>query len=65
MRQRDIIVSRIEMLEARFKILEFMVRRGSPLSEYFQTLEESTEILNDIKDMIEREERSPSEMNRQ
>jgi hypothetical protein len=48
MRQRDIIVSRIEMLEARFKILEFMVRRGSPLSEYFQTLEESTEILNDI-----------------
>ena len=42
-----------------------MVRRGSPLSEYFQTLEESTEILNDIKDMIGREERSPSEMNRQ
>ena len=65
MRQRDIIINKIEMLEARFKTLEFMVRRGSPLPEYFRTIEESSEILNDIKSMIEREEHSPSEINRQ
>jgi hypothetical protein len=65
MRQRDIIINRIEMLEARFKTLEFIVRRGSPVEEFYSTLNQSTEILSNIKDMIEREEHSPSEINKQ
>jgi len=53
------------MLEARFKTLEFIVRRGSPVEEFYSTLNQSTEILSNIKDMIEREEHSPSEINKQ
>jgi hypothetical protein len=64
MRQRDIIISRIEILESRFKNLEFMVTRGSSVDEFIKTLNQSTEILKDIKDMVEREELSPSEINR-
>ena len=64
MRQRDIIVNKLETLEARLKSLEFMVRRGSPIPEFLKTIENSTEILNDVKAMIEREEHSSSEINR-
>ena len=64
MRQRDIIVNKLETLEARLKSLEFMVRRNSPIPEFLKTIENSTEILNDVKAMIEREEHSPSEINR-
>jgi hypothetical protein len=64
MRQRNIIINKLETLEARLKSLEFMVRRGSPIPEFLKTIENSTEILNDVKAMVEREEHSPSEINR-
>ena len=64
MRQRDIIVNKLETLEARLKSLEFMVRRGSPIPEFLKTIENSTEILSDVKAMIDREERSPGEINK-
>ncbi len=64
MRQRDIIVNKLEILEARLKSLEFMVRRSSPIPEFLKTIENSTEILSDVKAMIEREEHSSSEINR-
>jgi len=41
-----------------------MVTRGSSVDEFIKTLNQSTEILKDIKDMVEREELSPSEINR-
>ena len=55
MRQRNIIINKLETLEARLKSLEFMVRRGSPIPEFLKTIENSTEILNDVKAMVERE----------
>lgn len=53
--KKDILIDKIEKLEAKLKTLEFLVTRSAPLAEYMTTLQQTTELVEDLKSIIERE----------
>lgn len=64
MRQREQIINNIENLEGFLKTLENKVKTGAPINEFLDFLSRSKDTLEEVKAMIEREEISPSELNR-
>jgi hypothetical protein len=53
--KKDILIDKMEKLEAKLKTLEFLVTRSAPLSEYMTTLSQTTDLVEDLKSIIERE----------
>jgi hypothetical protein len=53
--KKDILIDKMEKLEAKLKTLEFLVTRSAPLAEYMTTLSQTTELVEDLKSIIERE----------
>ena len=53
--KKDILIDKMEKLEAKLKTLEFLVTRSAPLAEYMITLQQTTELVEDVKSIIERE----------
>lgn len=64
MKARELIHKRLDQIENRLKTLTFMVNRGSNVREFIAEIKNTEEIVGEIKDMIEREPRTPNEINR-
>jgi len=64
MRYRNIVLDKTNVLDAMLKNLEAIVNRNQPVSEYMKTIQEAKELLQEIQDYVEREERSPGELNK-
>jgi|TARA_R110000822_G_scaffold158681_1_gene298191 hypothetical protein len=56
MQHREIITQKLELLEGRMSRMESMVSRGSSSAQDFQNeLEVARDIIQDVKDYIQRE----------
>jgi hypothetical protein len=64
MKARELINRRLGQIENRLKTLTFMVNRGSNVREFVTEIRNTEELLNEVKDIIEREPRTPNEINR-
>tara|TARA_Y100000385_G_scaffold139472_1_gene144914 strand:- start:2469 stop:2666 length:198 start_codon:yes stop_codon:yes gene_type:complete len=64
MKARELIHKRLDQIENRLKTLSFMVNRGSNVREFITEIKNTEEIVGELKDMIEREPRTPNEINR-
>lgn len=64
MKARELINKRLSQIENRLKTLTFMVNRGSNVREFVTEIRNTEELLNEVKDIIEREPRTPNEINR-
>jgi hypothetical protein len=54
MQNKDYVIGLLEKLEAKFAHLEFIVSRQEPLEVYKKTINESREIIENIKSAINR-----------
>jgi hypothetical protein len=61
MRDRELSTRKIENIEAQLKALRFMVNRGAPIQEFIKTIENTEEILAEVKSLIQQEPLSPEE----
>lgn len=61
MRNRNLYFAKIESIEGKVKALEMMVKMGQPIEEFLNTTREVDELLQDIKDMFNREPVGPNE----
>ena len=64
MRNRDLIVNKIENIEGFLKTLRRIILRNEPIETYLNFLERSEITLDEVKSMIEREDLSPNELNK-
>lgn len=64
MRNRDLILNKIENIEGFMKTLRRIVLRNEPIETYLNFLERSEITLDEVKSMIEREDLSPNELNK-
>lgn len=63
MRYRNIVLDKTTVLEAKLKNLETIVQRQQPVSDFMKTINEAKDIVSEIADFVEREERSAGEIN--
>jgi hypothetical protein len=63
MRYRNIVLDKTAVLEAKLKNLEILVQRQQPVSEFMKTIGSAKELIQEIQDYVEREERSAGEIN--
>jgi|TARA_R110000803_G_scaffold76264_1_gene140849 hypothetical protein len=54
MQNKDYVIGLLEKLESKFSHLEFIVSRQEPLEVYKKTINESREIIENIKSAINR-----------
>lgn len=64
MRNRDLMIRKMEMIEGFIKTLRFCVDRNEPLEKYHDFLNRTEFTLEEVKSMIESEDISNSELNR-
>lgn len=62
MRNRNVYFSKIESVESMLKTLQMFVKMNQPASEFLRVAGEAEEVLQDVKDMINREPISPNEI---
>lgn len=63
MRYRNIVLDKATVLDAKLKQLETIVQRQQPVSDFMKTINEAKDIVSEIADFVEREERSAGEIN--
>ena len=56
MRNKDLMITKIEQLEGKLEILRFLATRGEEINEYLKNIDHSKYLLEEIKSSIEREE---------
>lgn len=64
MRYRNIVLNKTEVLEAKLKQLENAVNHRQPVRDFLQVIESAKEIIGEIQSYVDREERSPGEINK-
>lgn len=64
MRNRNLISNKLDNLEAKMKTLKFIVSRGEPVQTFLDVVTQSEELINELQDLIDREDMSPNELNR-
>lgn len=64
MRNRDLVIKRIEQTESKLETLRFLVSRGGDAQNFYDEIEKTKDILGELKSMIEREPFAPEEINR-
>lgn len=64
MRNRNLISNKLDNLEAKMKTLKFILSRGEPVQTFLDTVTQSEELINELQDLIDREDLSPNELNR-
>lgn len=62
MQHREIVTRKLEQVEGKLAQLEFIVSRGTK-EEFVQHLIQTKELVQDIKDYVQREPRTPGEFN--
>lgn len=63
MRNRELVLSKLDTLESNMNKLQFMVNRQSPTEDFLLTVEHSRDILEQLKSFIAQQPFSPDEMN--
>ena len=64
MRNRNLLNQKLDNLEATLITLQQIVNRQSPIETYKANIVKAQGLVEDIKDMVEREPMSPGEMNK-
>ncbi len=64
MRNRNLVNRKLEILEATLITLQQIVNRQSPIETYKANIIKAQGLVEDLKDMVEREPMSPTEMNK-
>ena len=64
MRNRNYIYKKLDLLEAKLANLERIVSTQQPISEYHTTIEQTKEIVDEVRSVIEAETMSGNEINR-
>ena len=64
MRNRNLLNQKLDNLEATLVTLQQIVNRQSPIESYKANIVKAQGLVEDIKDMVEREPISPGEINR-
>ena len=64
MRNRNLLNRKLDNLEATLVTLQQIVNRQSPIETYKANIVKAQGLVEDIKDMVEREPMSPGEMNK-
>ena len=64
MRNRNLFNQKLDNLETTLILLQQIVNRQSPIESYKANIGKAQGIVSDLRDMIEREELSPSELNK-
>jgi hypothetical protein len=64
MRNRNLLNRKLDNLEATLITLQQIVNRQSPIEAYKTNIVKAQGLVEDIKDMVEREPISPGEMNK-
>ena len=64
MRNRNLLNRKIESLESTLINLQRIVNTQQPIETYIVNIGKATNLVEDIKDMIEREPMSPNELNK-
>lgn len=64
MRNRDLVIKRIEQIESKLETLRFLVSRGGDAQNFYDEIEKTKDVLGELKSMIEREPFAPEEINR-
>lgn len=64
MRNRNLAFKKLETLEATLTTLLQIVNRQSPIETYKVNIGKAQGLVEDLKDMVEREPMSPSELNK-
>lgn len=62
MRNRNLYISKIETVEGKLKTLQMMVKMNQPASDFIRVAQEAEELLQDVKDMFNREPVAPNEL---
>lgn len=60
MQHREIITRKLEQVEGKLAQLEFLLSKGTR-EEFHQTLIQATDLVQDIKDYVQREPRTSGE----
>lgn len=55
MKNRDLIVNKLEQIDGKLKVLNSLVRTGQSVDEFLTTLKVTEEILEEVKEYINRE----------
>jgi hypothetical protein len=55
MKNRDLIVNKLEQIDGKLKVLNSLVRMGQSVDEFLTTLKVTEEILEEVKEYINRE----------
>jgi len=63
MKNRDIIMRRLEKAEGLVAKMEFGVKRGTTVEEFEVLLNEMKDVLSDAKSFVQQEPVSPNEIN--
>jgi 5-bromo-4-chloroindolyl phosphate hydrolysis protein len=63
MQHREIITRKLEMTEGNIAKLESLLSRGGDINEFKAILGQTRDIIQDVKDYVQREPRTPNEFN--
>jgi len=63
MRYRNIVLDKTVILEGKLKQLEMIVQRQQPVSDFMKVISDAKELIDDIQGYVDREERTPGEIN--
>lgn len=55
MRNRELIVSKLEQTEGKMKTLAMLVKMGQPIDEFLRTITEAEDLIQECKEYINRE----------
>ena len=64
MRNRNLVNRKLDQLETTLITLQQIVNRQSPIESYKVNIVKAQGIVNDLRDMVEREPMSPTELNK-
>jgi hypothetical protein len=63
MRNRELLLNKLDTLESNMNKLQFMVNRQSPVEDFLSTIETSRDILEQLKSFVHQQPFSPEEIN--
>jgi len=63
MKNREIIMRRLEKTEGLVAKMEFAVRRGTTVDEFNVLLSEMKDVISDVKSFVQQEPTTPNEIN--
>ena len=64
MRNRNLINKKLDLLETTLITLQQIVNRQSPIESYRSNIVKAQGIVDDLRDMVEREDMGSNELNR-